>query len=141
MWIVAMALLALTVAQPFDQYSGRWTAKYQGTTYIQLVLGSTSVGAPQGAMSIGESIHVDAQGNVDGVTEAPSPLMRMLDVNWNGRVLSFSIKHGDDIHRFELRLIDASTGELTPVIPEEQRQELANDGIPLPKPFRVTKAP
>jgi hypothetical protein len=29
---------------------------------------------------------------------------------------------------------------LTPIIPDEQRQELANDGIPLPKPFRVTKA-
>ena len=139
MWVLAVALLALTTDQPFDQYSGQWTAEYHGTTYVRLVL-SELVGAPQGVMSIGESIHVNAGGDVDGVTEAPSTLTRMLDVRWNGRVLSFSVKDGDDIHRFELRLIDANTGELTPIIPEEQRQELANDGIPLPKPFRVTKA-
>jgi hypothetical protein len=64
----------------------------------------------------------------------------MLDVHWNGTVLSFTVNNGDDVHRFELRLIDANTGELTPIIPEEQRQELAKEGIPLPKPFPVTKA-
>ncbi len=136
----ALALaLAVMVGQPFNGYSGDWTADYHGTTYVRLALTDT-VGAPQGAMSIGESIHVDARGDVDGVTEAPATLTRMFDVRWNGTVLSFSLKDGDDVHRFELRLIDASTGELTPIIPEEQRRELANDGIPLPKPFRVTKA-
>jgi hypothetical protein len=131
--------LAIVVGQPFNGYSGDWTADYHGTTYVRLALTDT-VGAPQGAMSIGESIHVDARGNVDAVTEAPSNLTRMLDVRWNGTVLSFTVKNGDDIDRFELRLIDANTGELTPIIPEEQRQELAKEGIPLPKPFPVTKA-
>jgi hypothetical protein len=131
--------LAIMVGQPFNGYSGDWTADYHGTTYVRLALTDT-VGAPQGAMSIGESIHVDARGNVDAVTEAPSNLTRMLDVRWNGTVLSFTVKNGDDIDRFELRLIDANTGELTPIIPEEQRQELAKEGIPLPKPFPVTKA-
>jgi hypothetical protein len=131
--------LAVMVGQPVSGYSGDWTADYHGTTYVRLAL-TDAVGAPQGAMSIGESIHIDAQGDVDGVTEAPSNLTRMLDVRWNGTVLSFTVKNGDDVHRFELRLIDANTGELTPIIPEEQRQELAKEGIPLPKPFRVTKA-
>jgi hypothetical protein len=131
--------LAVMVGQPFNGYSGDWTADYHGTTYVRLALTDT-VGAPQGVMSIGESIHIDAQGDVDGVTAAPSTLTRMLDVRWNGTVLSFTVKNGDDVHRFELRLIDANTGELTPIIPEEQRQELAREGIPLPKPFPVTKA-
>jgi hypothetical protein len=131
--------LAIMVGQPFSGYGGDWTADYHGTTYVRLALTDT-VGAQQGAMSIGESIHVDARGNVDGVTEAPSNLTRMLDVRWNGAVLSFTVKNGDDTDRFELRLIDANTGELTPIIPEEQRQELAKEGIPLPKPFPVTKA-
>ena len=131
--------MAVMVGQPFNGYSGDWTAAYHGTTYVRLALTDT-VGAPQGAMSIGESIHVDARGNVDNVTEAPSTLTRMFDARWSGTVLSFSVRDGDDVHRFELRLIDANTGELTPIIPEEQRQELANDGIPLPKPFPVRKA-
>ncbi len=140
MWILAMACLAVTIAQPFDQYSGRWTAEYHGTTYVRLVLGSTSDGAPQGVMSIGESIHVDARGEVDGATEAPAPPTPMLNLRWNGTVLSFSVERGDDIRRFEFRPIDATTGELTPIISEEQRRELADDGIAPPKPFRVKKA-
>ena len=135
----AVVLLAVTVGQPFNGYVGEWTADYHGTTYVRLSLGDAA-GAPQGTMSIGESIHIDAQGNVDAVTEAPSTLTRMLDVRWNGAVLSFSVSTGDDVRRFELRLIDGNTGELTPIITEEQRQDLARDGIPLPKPFRVTKA-
>jgi hypothetical protein len=91
MWVLAMALLALTTAQPFDQYSGQWTAEYRGTTYVRLVL-SESVGAPQGVMSIGESIHVNAQGDIDGVTEAPLTLKRMLDVHWNGTVCPSQLK-------------------------------------------------
>jgi hypothetical protein len=138
MLALAMALV-VTVGQPFNGYGGDWTADYHGTTYVRLALTDTA-GAPPGAMSIAESIHVDAQGEIDGVTEAPSKLTPMLDVHWNGTVWSFSVKNVDDVDRFEFRLIDANTGELTPIIPEEQRQELAKDGIPLPKPFRVTKA-
>lgn len=135
----AGVLLAVTVAQFFNAYVGEWTAGYHGTTYVRLSVGGEAA-APQGAMSIAETIHIDAKGNVDAVTEAPSTLTRFLDVRWNGAVLSFSVGNGDDVHRFELRLIDGNTGELTPIILEEQRQELASDGIPLPKPFRVTKA-
>lgn len=134
----AVVLLAVTAGQPFE-YVGDWTADYHGTTYVRLSLGDAA-GAPQGTMSIGDRIHVDAQGNVDEVTEAPSTLTRMTDVRWDGAVLSFSVGDGDAAHRFQLRLIDGNTGDLTPIITDEQRQELATDGIPLPKPFRVTKA-
>ncbi len=136
----AAVVLAVTVGQPFSGYGGQWTADYHGTTYVRLDLGDAA-GTPHGSMSIGDRIHVDGQGNVDDVSEAPSTLARMTDVRWDGRVLSFSVGDGDDTHGFELRLIDANTGELTPLITDEQRQELATDGIPLPKPFRVTRTP
>lgn len=135
----AIALAAVIVSQPLTGYSGHWTAEYRGTTYVRLVL-ADNVGAPEGSMSIGESIHTDPQGNVDGVSEAPSMLTRMVDVHWSGAVLSFAVKDGDDVERFEFRLIDANNGELTPILTEEQRQELASDRIALPKPFRVTRA-
>ncbi len=64
----------------------------------------------------------------------------MLDVRQNGDVLSFSYDNGGDVDKFELRLIDTNTAELTVLIPEEARQELAADGIPLPKPFRLAKS-
>ncbi len=91
-------------------------------------------------MSIGTSIHVDGQGEIDGVTEAASALRPMFDVRQSGKVVSFTYKNGDDIDRFELRLVDANTADLILLLSEEDRQQLAADGVPLPKPFRLTKS-
>jgi len=138
MRVFAIALLAVTVAQPVDRYSGTWTADYNGTTYVRIVL--SQVGdAPQGVMSIGKTVHVKPDGDIDLATEAPSTLTTMIDSYWNGAVLSFSVKDGDSVDRFELRMLDADTGELTPIFTERERQELANERIALPKSFRVTK--
>ena len=141
MRILALAFLTVTLGQPIGPYGGDWTADFHGTTYVRLVL-SDKGGAPQGAMSIGTSLHVDGQGNIDGVSEAASTLTPMLDVRRSGEVLSFSYRSGDnvDVDTFELRLIDSNTAELTLLLPEEARQELAADGIPLPKPFRLAKS-
>jgi len=44
------------------------------------------------------------------------------------------------VSRFELRLIDPNTADLTVVLPEKERQQLAAENITLPKPFRLTKS-
>jgi hypothetical protein len=139
MRLLALAFVTVVLSQPLAPYSGDWTAVFSGTTYVRLALNDRA-GAPQGALSIGQSIHVDGQGNIDRVTEAAPTLRPMLDVRRNGDVLSFSYENGGDVDKFELRLIDTNTAELTVLIPEEARQELAADGIPLPKPFRLAKS-
>lgn len=139
MRLLALAFVTVVLGQPLGPYSGDWTAEFNGTTYVRLAL-NDKAGAPQGALSIGQSIHVDGQGNVDRVTEAAPTLRPILDVRQNGDVLSFSYENGGDIDKFELRLINTNTAELTVLIPEEARQELAADGIPLPKPFRLAKS-
>jgi hypothetical protein len=94
MRLLALAFVTVVLGQP-GPYSGDWTADFNGTTYVRLAL-NDKAGAPQGALSIGQSIHVDAQGNVDRVTEAAPTLRPMLDVHQNGDVLSFSYENGGD---------------------------------------------
>ena len=140
MRLLALAFVTVMLGQPLGPYSGDWTADFNGTTYLRLTL-NDKAGAPQGAMSICTSIQVDGQGNVDRVTEAPSTLRPMTDVRRNGNVLSFS--YDDDGHepsKFELRLIDRNSADLTVLLPEEEREQLAAEGIPLPKPFRLAKS-
>jgi hypothetical protein len=140
MRLLALAFVTVVLGQPLGPYSGDWTADFNGTTYLRLAL-NDKAGAPQGAMSICNSIKVDGQGNVDRVTEAPSTLRPMTDVRRSGNVLSFSYDDdGQNVSKFELRLIDPNTADLTLLLPEEERQQLAAEGIPLPKPFRLAKS-
>ena len=58
----------------------------------------------------------------------------------NGRVqLTFARKDGRDTDRFELKLVDATTAELTPVLTEASRKELVALGISEFKPLKVKK--
>jgi hypothetical protein len=139
MRLLALAFAAVTLGQPLGPYSGNWTAEFQGTTYIRVALNDQG-GAAHGAMSICSSIHVDGQGSIDRATEAPTSLRPMLDVRRRGDVLSFAFKDNDDVDRFELRFLDVNTAELTLLLSDEARQELAADGIPVPKPFRLAKS-
>src|SRR5204862_2562834 len=69
-----------------------------------------------------------------------STLRPMTDVRRSGNVLSFSYDDdGYELSKFELRLIDPNSADLTVLLPEEERQQLAAEGIPLPKPFRLAK--
>ena len=139
MRLLALAFATVFFGQPLGPYSGDWTADFHGTTYVRLAF-SDKDGAPQGAMSITENVHVDKQGNIDGVTEAASTLRPLFDVRRSGEVISFSYESANDVDKFEFRLVDTNTAELTLLLPEEARQELAADGIPVPKPFRLTKS-
>jgi hypothetical protein len=139
MRLLALAFVAVVFGQPSGPYAGDWSADFHGTTYVRLAF-SDKDGAAQGSMSIAESVHVDKQGNIDGVTEASSTLKPLFDVRRSGNVVSFSYPSANDVDKFELRLVDTNTAELTLLLPEEARQELAADGIPAPKPFRLTKS-
>ena len=140
MRLLTLAFATVILGQPLIPYSGDWTAEFHGTTYLRLAL-NDKAGTPQGALSIGKSIHVDGQGNVDRVTEAGSTLTPVTDVRRSDNVLSFFYeKDGHDSARFELRFIGTNTAELTVLLTEEERQQLAAKGIPLPKPFRLSKS-
>ena len=140
MRLLALAFVTVMLGQSPGPFTGDWTADFHGTTYLHLRL-NDNAGAPRGAMSIGKSIKVDGQGNVDLVTEAPSTLRPMKDVRRIGNVLSFSYEDdAHDVSQFELRLIDTNTAELTLILPEDERQQLAAEGVSLPKPFRLAKS-
>jgi hypothetical protein len=136
----AIVFVGLVLGQPGNVLSGNWIANFQGTTYLCLAF-AEGAAAPQGTMSIAQSIHVDDEGNVDSVTAASSTPTRMLDMRLNDGVLSFRINDGPDVDRFEFRLIDANHAELAPILSGEERRQLAAEQIPLPKPFRLTKTP
>ena len=96
----AIAFVGLVLGQPGNVLNGNWTANFQGTTYVRLAFAEGAT-APQGTMSIGQSIHVDDEGNVDRVTAASSTPTRMLDIRWNDGVLLFGVNDGPDVDRFE----------------------------------------
>src|SRR5438552_15201391 len=140
MRLLAIAFVGFVLGQPGNVLNGNWTANFQGTTYVRLAFAEGAT-VPHGTMSIGQSIHVDDEGNVDSVTAASSTSTRMLDIRWNDGVLSFGIKDGPDVDRFEFRLIDANHAELAMILSGEERRQTAGEQIPLPKPFRLTKTP
>jgi len=140
MRILTLAFVTVMLGQPLGPYSGDWTADFNGTIYLRLTL-NDQAGALQGAMSICRNIQVDGQGNVDRVTEAPSAFRPLTDVRRTGNVVSFSYDdNGHDVSRFELRLIGTNTADLTLLIPEEERLQLAAEKTALPKPFRLAKS-
>jgi hypothetical protein len=136
----AIAFVGLMVGQPGNVLNGNWTANFQGATYVRVTFAEGAT-VPQGTMSIAQSIHGDAEGNVDSVTVGSFTPTRMLDIRWNGGVLSFGINDGPDVDRFEFQLIDANHAELTMILSEEERRQAAAEQLPLPKPFRLTKTP
>jgi len=136
----AIVFVGLVLGQPGNVLNGNWTANFQGTTYIRLAFAEGAT-VPQGAMSIGQRIHADDEGNVDSVTAASSTPIRMLDIRWNDGVLSFGIKDGPDIDRYEFRMIDANHAELSMIFSEEERRQAAVEHLPVPKPFPLTKTP
>jgi hypothetical protein len=136
----AIAFVGLVLGQPGNVLNGTWTANFQGTTYVRLALAEGAT-VPQGTMTIGQTIHVDDDGNVDSVTAISRAPTRMFDVRWSNGVLSFGVNDGPDVDRFEFRMIDANHAELAMILSEEERRQLAADQMPLPKPFPLTKTP
>jgi hypothetical protein len=73
-------------------------------------------------------------------SDPPEDLINPLfDLAWRNQTLTFARKEGDNIDRFEMTLIGDGRADLRFVPSEADRQELAADGIPEPKPFRLTR--
>ena len=141
--IVAIAL-AMTVGQapasqaPGQTYAGTWIAELTGTTYIRLEL-EGAAGALRGRISLGNITGLDAQGQVIKAEPAPRELTPIFDVTLRTTSLAFSHKNGNDMDRFEMRLVGNEAADLLFILTDEDRKELAADGLPDPKPFRLKK--
>ena len=133
------AVLAFAIAQPVTpQFAGTWTAELHGTTYVRLTLLDTG-GRLTGSVSLG-NVHLNAQGEVDAVNVPPRAITPIFDVQLRDGVLSFARKDGDDTDRFEMRVVNGEA-ELLFLPSAEDREALAREGVPLPRPIRLTKTP
>ena len=133
------AAVALAIAQPTaSRFAGTWTAALDGKTYVRLELVPTGA-ALTGRISLG-NIHVNAEGRVETVTEAPRVVAPIFDIELRGDVLAFARKDGNDTDRFEMRVMNGGA-ELLFLPSAEDREALAREGVPLPKPIRLTQVP
>jgi hypothetical protein len=133
---IVAAVLALTVGQASSPYAGTWIAEFSGTTHIRLELRLIN-GALGGGMSLGD-IEVNAEGAIRTAAEASRELSPIFDVTLRDATLSFSRKDGDDIDRFEMRLV-GDQAEIRFIPSEEDRRELAEIGVAVPKPVRLKR--
>lgn len=137
--LLALTIPALFVGQPPNgPVAGSWTAKFEGRTFIRLEL-KTVNGAISGGIRLG-NIEVDRQGMVKRADAAPLNLIHIFDVTRKGATVTFSIKEGNDTDQFELRLLENGDADLQFLVTDQDRKELAAEGVPPPKPIRLTKA-
>ena len=138
MWQTLLAgMLAVVSVQATERwYEGKWTAEFQGVTFVRLELALTN-GKPGGRLGLG-NIEVNADGGLRSVSPAPARLSEIFDVADRKTVVAFSHKDSHDIDRFEIRQA-GDHAELWWLLSDETRKELAAEGIPVPKPIRLTK--
>ena len=144
MRIILVAIVLMSTAglgavdqAPGQAYAGTWTADLKGTTYVRLELEPFD-GTLRGRIALG-NIQLDSQGQVTKAEPAPSRLTLLIDVSLRITGISFSHKDGNDTDRFEMRLVDPETAELLFLPTEEDRKELAAEGIAVPKPVRLKR--
>ena len=137
--LLALTIPALFVGQtPNAPIAGSWTAKFEGRTFIRLEL-KTVKGAITGGIRLG-NFEVDPQGMVKRADAAPPNLLHIFGATRKGATVTFSIKEGNDTDQFELRLLENGDADLHVLLNDEDRKGLAAEGVPLPKPIRLTKA-
>jgi len=138
--LMAAALLALavslTVQTTLQSFEGTWVATHAGTTFARLELRVVD-GKLEGKIGLG-NIHVDANGVVDQVTDAPRELKPIFDTSLKSSTLAFASKDQHDTDRFEL-MLKGSDAELRFVLSDLDRKSLAAEGVPVPKPIRLAK--
>jgi hypothetical protein len=124
-------------AVPGQSYAGTWVADLKGTTYARLEL-EPADGTLRGRLALG-NMQVDGQGQVIKAEAAPRELTPIFDVTLRITGLSFARKDVNDSDRFQMRLLDNETAELLYIPSEEDRKELAAEGIAVPKPIRLRR--
>jgi hypothetical protein len=136
--VILLLATVLTSGQTSTQpYAGTWIAEFAGQTFVRLELNATS-GGLGGQIGLG-NIGVNSQGEVEEAGPVPG-LTPIFEVTLADSVLSFSRKDGDDTDHFQLRLVGGAA-ELQFLLTEADRKELAEAGVPVPKPVRLRKLP
>jgi hypothetical protein len=136
---LAFAITALFAGQPANgPIAGSWTAQFEGRTFIRLEI-TTVDGSVTGGISLG-NFEVDPQGMVKRADVAPVSLKPIFGATRKGATVTFFMKDGNDTDQFELHLVENGDADLHVVLNDEDRKELAAEGVPLPKPIRLTKA-
>jgi hypothetical protein len=134
-----VALIASTLGQSPDvqPFAGRWAADHDGRPVVRLDL-RMNAGTLSGSIQLAD-IHVDTRGEVETVVSELSAASTIIDITSRSGALAFSRRDGNDIDRFEMRVIDDRAAELRFVPSDADRRELANNGIPIPKPIHLTR--
>jgi hypothetical protein len=135
--ILAAAVAAVLAQSPNQRYAGTWVAERSGQTYVKLEL-SVAGGALTGRISLAD-IQVDKTGQVSAITSALSDTTALFDFAERDSVLSFARKEGDDPDRFTMRVVGDAAAELQFLPSEEDRRELAEEGIALPAPMPLKR--
>ena len=134
--VLAMALAgAVGQAEP-RAFVGTWTADLAGRTYVRLELHETS-GTLGGVLGLGD-IHVDAQGAVDDVIKVAGDPTPIIDAVFRDGELSFARKDGNDKDLFLARRVGDAL-QLNFVLTAEDRRQLTEAGIPIPKPIPLKR--
>jgi len=136
---LTIALTALSGQSSGTSVDGAWIAQFEGRTFLRLEL-KTVDGTTTGGLGIG-NIEVDKQGALQRVGDLPRTLTPISDVTGQPPLVTFSRKDGSDTDRFELHLLGADRAELRFLLSDEDREELAADGVPAPKPIALTRQP
>ena len=132
------AILASTLGQAGGQpFVGQWAAEQNGRPVVRLELRVTN-GALGGSIQLAD-IHVDGNGNVETVLSDLSPASALVDVVAQTKTVVFARRDGNDIDQFEMTLTDDASAELRFVPTAAVLRELADDGIPMPRPIRLTR--
>src|ERR1051325_4949273 len=129
--------VTLAFAQTSAQFAGTWTAAHNGHTFARLELREAE-GTLSGRISLG-AVHVDKDGVVDGVLDPAIEFTPIFDALLRDGVLSFARNDGNDIDRFEFRLVAGDAAMLRLLVTPALAGELARDGVPQPAPFRLTR--
>jgi len=136
--ILAAAIAAIAASQADTvAAAGSWTAAFKGLTFVRLEL-RTVEGRLGGTLVMGD-IEVDKNGDIRQVKAPSRDPVVLFDVVQQGARVTFAWKDGTSTDRFELRMLDGMRAELRLIPTEELRQELAADGLPLPKPIVLTR--
>jgi len=137
--MLCAAAVTLAIAQSAaSQFAGTWTAALNGKAYVRLELAQTD-GAVTGRIGLAD-IHVDGNGVVENVMSDLAGSTPIFDVRLRDGLLTFARKDGDEVDRFEMRLVNEGA-ELLFAPSAADREALAREGVPLPKPIRLAKAP
>ena len=137
--MLLLGLLSIASQQPSAAaMSGTWIAEHRGTTFIRLELRAAD-GTLAGTMGTG-TVRFDDNGDVIEAAARLSPAMTpLLEVTVDGSSVSFATHEGNDTDHFRLTVVSADQAELTFIWTEELLEELKDEGIPVPKPFRLRR--